>query len=136
VWLLLIEGDRHWPNLMAALDRPDLAGDPRFADAPGRRRYSADLIAALDEAFAAWTYTELTERFDRHDVWWAPLNSVADVIDDPQANATGAFVDVPTRDGTTFRAVNGPVDFDGRHLRPGPVPELGEHTREVLREWS
>jgi crotonobetainyl-CoA:carnitine CoA-transferase CaiB-like acyl-CoA transferase len=134
VWLLLIEGDRHWPNLVAALDRPGLATDERFVDARARRRNSADLISALDEAFAAWSYAELTARFDHHDVWWAPLNSIADVIDDPQANAAGAFVDVPSRDGSTFRAVNGPVDFDGRRVRPGPVPELGEHTREVLDE--
>ncbi|MBI5089133.1 MAG: CoA transferase [Actinobacteria bacterium] len=136
LWLLLIEGDRHWPNLVAALGRPDLAADPRFADAPSRRRNSADLISALDDAFAARTYADLVDRLDRHDVWWAPINSVADVIADPQAEAAGAFVDVPARDGSTFRAVNGPVDFDGRHLQPGPVPALGEHTSEVIGDQA
>ena len=32
-WLLLLEADRHWPKLIAALGRDDLAADPRFADA-------------------------------------------------------------------------------------------------------
>ena len=32
------------------------------------------------------------------------------------------------------RAVNGPVDFDGHVMSPGPVPDLGEHTAEVLAE--
>ena len=45
IWLLLLEADRHWPNLVAALDRADLAADERFVDARSRRRNSADLIA-------------------------------------------------------------------------------------------
>jgi crotonobetainyl-CoA:carnitine CoA-transferase CaiB-like acyl-CoA transferase len=135
IWLLLLEADRHWPNLVAALDRADLAADERFADARSRRRNSAGLIEALDAAFAAWTYADLIQRFDHHDVWWAPINSIADVIADPQAIASGAFVDMTPREGEApYRAVNGPVDFDDRRPRPGPVPALGEHTAEVLRE--
>jgi crotonobetainyl-CoA:carnitine CoA-transferase CaiB-like acyl-CoA transferase len=134
IWLLLIEGDRHWPNLIAALEREDLAVDPRFVDAVARRRNCAELIAELDRIFAGRTFDDLTARFDRHDVWWAPLNSITDVIADPQAAAAGAFVDVPTDDGGSFRAVNGPVDFDGAPLDPGPVPRLGEHTAQVLDE--
>ena len=79
--------------------------------------------------------SRLVARFDEHDVWWAPINSITDVIADPQAIASGAFVDMTPRDGEEpYRAVNGPIDFDRRHLRPGPVPALGEHTAEVLAE--
>jgi crotonobetainyl-CoA:carnitine CoA-transferase CaiB-like acyl-CoA transferase len=70
-------------------------------------------------------------------VWWAPINSIADVIADPQAAAAGAFVDMTPRDGESpYRAVNGPVDFDDRRPHPGPVPDLGEHTDEVLDELN
>lgn len=135
IWLLLLEGDRHWPNLLAALDRRELADDERFADARARRRHSDDIVAELDAAFAAWEYEPLVARFDEHDVWWAPINSITDVIADPQAIASGAFVDMTPREGEEpYRAVNGPIDFDGTHLRPGPVPTLGEHTAEVLAE--
>lgn len=135
IWLLLLEGDRHWPNLLAALDRAQLASDERFTDARARRRNGEALIAALDEAFDQWAYADLVERFDRHDVWWAPINSIADVIADPQAIASGAFVDMTPRAGEApYRAVNGPVDFDDRRPRPGPVPNLGEHTAQVLAE--
>jgi crotonobetainyl-CoA:carnitine CoA-transferase CaiB-like acyl-CoA transferase len=135
IWLLLLEGDRHWPNLLAALDRADLGVDERFIDARARRRNSTELIEALDEAFSAWDRAELVERFDAHDVWWAPINSIVDVIDDPQANAAGAFVDMTPREGEApYRAVNGPIDFDGHTPRYGPVPDLGEHTEAVLAE--
>ena len=134
-WLLLLEADRHWPHLLAAIDRPDLASDVRFVDARARLLNSEDLIATLDAEFARWSRDEITRRFDAHDVWWAPINSIFDVIDDPQAQAAGAFVQMSPRDGEDpYRAVNGPVDFAGHEARPGMVPTLGEHTEEVLRE--
>jgi len=134
-WLLLLEADRHWPKLIAALDRPDLAADERFADARTRMANSEALIVELDAAFARFERDELTARFDTHDVWWAPINSIYDVIDDPQAQAAGAFIDMAPRSGEApYRAVNGPVDFDGHVMSPGRVPDLGEHTAEVLAE--
>ena len=134
-WLLLLEADRHWPKLLAALGRPELGEDERFVDARSRNVHAEALIATLDEEFARFDSAELTARFDAHDVWWAPINSIFDVIADPQAQAAGAFVDMAPHPGEgPYRAVNGPVDFDGRACTPGPVPRLGEHTAEVLTE--
>ena len=67
-WLLGVEADRMWPKLCAALDRPDLADDERFSTARGRRHHTTDLVATLDEIFAASTRDELTAAFDREDV--------------------------------------------------------------------
>lgn len=135
LWLLLLEADRHWPKLLAAIDRLDLADDERFVDARARMANAPALIAVLDEVFATFDRPELTARFDAHDVWWAPINSIYDVIADPQAHAAGAFVDMTPKPGEApYRAVNGPVDFDARVTRPGPVPSLGEHTAEIIAE--
>jgi crotonobetainyl-CoA:carnitine CoA-transferase CaiB-like acyl-CoA transferase len=132
-WLLLLESDRHWPKLCAALGRDDWRDRPEYADARTRMANGPALVADIDDACAAMSMDELAERFDRHDVWWAPINSIADVIEDPQAIAAGAFVDMQPRPGEQpFRAVNGPVDFDGYRFTPGVVPDLGEHTDEVL----
>ncbi len=134
-WLLLLEGDRHWPNLLAAVERDDLAVDERFVDARARLVNSPELVAELDDIFAGYTFDDLMARFDTHDVWWAPLNSIYDVIDDPQAIGAGAFIEMTPHEGEQpYRAVNGPVDFAGYDFRPGPVPHLGEHTAEVLGE--
>ena len=93
------------------------------------------LITELDEVFASRTRDEWAEAFDANDVWWAPINTIADVVVDPQAVAAGAFVDMPVVDGEPpYRAVASPVDFDGVHLPARPVPAVGEHTDEVLRE--
>jgi crotonobetainyl-CoA:carnitine CoA-transferase CaiB-like acyl-CoA transferase len=131
-WMLALEGDRHWPALVAAVDSARLRVE-HFASAKLRLANNTELIATLDELFAERPMAEWAERFDAHDVWWAPLNSIPEVIADPQARAAGAFVAMSPRDGEApYEAVNNPVDFDGYTLRPGPVPRLGEHTNDYL----
>jgi crotonobetainyl-CoA:carnitine CoA-transferase CaiB-like acyl-CoA transferase len=135
-WLLGLEADRHWPRLVAALGRPELADDERFVDARARRKNAEALIALLDEEFATRPRAEWFDRFDAEDVWWASVQTPEEVVDDPQAIAAGAFVDVPEGAGApAHRAVATPVTF-GRQgaTRVGPVPGLGEHTDEVLKE--
>jgi crotonobetainyl-CoA:carnitine CoA-transferase CaiB-like acyl-CoA transferase len=82
----------------------------------------------LDEHFATQDYAYWTARFDENDVWWAPLNSIADAVADPQVIASGAFVEMtPQPNEDPYRAVNSPVDFSGYSPKYGPVPNLGEH---------
>jgi crotonobetainyl-CoA:carnitine CoA-transferase CaiB-like acyl-CoA transferase len=136
-WLLGVEADRMWPKLVRALDRAGWADDERYSSARNRRHNAKDLVAELDALFATRTRDEWTAVFDAHDVWWAPVNTPEDVVADPQAIAAGAFVDVPGGDGSSaHRAVASPVRFAAEEdARPrGPVPALGEHTDEVLRE--
>jgi crotonobetainyl-CoA:carnitine CoA-transferase CaiB-like acyl-CoA transferase len=134
-WLIGLEADRHWPTLVAAIGRPDLATDERFADARARRHNRHELVALLDETFAGASREEWGERFDEHGVWWAAVNTPAEVVEDPQALAAGAIVDVAGMDGNSYRAVATPVRFGDADVGPsGPVPRLGEHTEEVLRE--
>jgi len=133
LWLICLEADRHWPQVIAALDRPDLADDARFAAPAGRLANYKELVAVFDEIFVTRPLAEWAERLDEHDVWWAPVQTLADVIADPQAQP-GFVAMAPHGGEAPFRAVNTPVDFDGHAVLPGPVPALGEHTAEVLDE--
>ena len=134
-WLLGTEADRLWPKLLVAIERPQWAADERWATARARRHNGASLIAELDALFATRTRPDWTAAFDQHDVWWAPVNTPSEVVVDPQAVAAGAFVDVP---GGTWveahRGVASPVSFDSGPISQRPVPALGEHTEEILRE--
>jgi formyl-CoA transferase len=59
---------------------------------------------------------------------------VNEAVEDPTAQANGVIVEVPGGDGAV-RMVATPVDFYGTPWAPqGPVPELGQHTEEVLLE--
>ena len=127
-WLLGMEADRHFPGLLKAIGREELAQVENFKNARARSINAGEFIAVLDEHFATQDYAHWTAKFDENDVWWAPLNSIADAVADPQVIASGAFVDMtPQPDEAPYRAVNSPVDFSGYSPTYGPVPNLGEH---------
>jgi crotonobetainyl-CoA:carnitine CoA-transferase CaiB-like acyl-CoA transferase len=127
-WLLGLEADRHFPGLLAAIERPELAEVENFKNARARSVNAAEFTAVLDAHFMTQSYAYWTERFDVHDVWWAPLNSIAEAVVDEQVLASGALVEMTPRAGEEpYRAVNSPVDFSEYSPTYGPVPTLGEH---------
>lgn len=136
-WLIGAEADRHWPALVAATGEDRLA-DERFATARGRRRAGEDLMALLDATFAQRSREEWGRCFDEHGVWWTPVNSVEDLLSDPQADAAGVFVEVAsTREdaGGTDRSLAAPADFGSAPgTRFPPPPAIGADTEAVLRE--
>src|SRR3990172_3496281 len=68
-WLLLLQGDRHWPDILRAVGREDLGDDPRFANMMGRAMNSQALVEALDAEFAKRPLAEWGEIFDRENIW-------------------------------------------------------------------
>ncbi|MGP0032832.1 MAG: CaiB/BaiF CoA transferase family protein [Acidimicrobiales bacterium] len=133
-----LEAARHIDAVCRALGHPELLEDPRFADATAIRRHRTEVIAILDEIIAQHPLAMWAERFDDEGVWWAPAQAPAEVVVDPQLLANDGIVEVDGGStGTVQRSVNGPVSFSGRAgARPAPVPALGQHTDEVLRELA
>ena len=137
-WFFLVgvEAKRHLPAVLAAIDRSDLLADARFNSARAIAANRKAFIPLLDAAFGAQPLAYWAARFDAHDVWWAPVQTPADVVVDRQAEAIGAWVQVEGAAGTPpLRAVEAPIRFDGvdRGATSGP-PQCGEHTEAVLRE--
>jgi crotonobetainyl-CoA:carnitine CoA-transferase CaiB-like acyl-CoA transferase len=134
--LLGLQPDRHWDALVRAIGEGPLHDDPRFATGAGRAEHAPEVIELLDGVFGAAPMSEWSARFDAADVWWAPVQAPFDLLSDPQAEASGAFVEAPTADGTTTMVAS-PVDFSGTPWRIARrVPEAGEHTEEVLLEMG
>jgi crotonobetainyl-CoA:carnitine CoA-transferase CaiB-like acyl-CoA transferase len=134
-WLLGLQGQRHWPDLVRATGRMELEHDPRFATMQARREHCAELVALLDGIFATRPMAEWAAAFDRANMWWAPVQNTDEVLVDPQAHAAGAFVDTPLAGGGSAKMVASPVDFSHTSWAPtAPTPECGQHTEEVLLE--
>ncbi len=134
-WLLGLEQDRHWPTLLQALRRTEWADDERFTSAGRRAANARALIAMLDIEFATLPYDIWVERFDECDVWFAPINSLADALDDDQIAAAGAWVQMPVDEAAgerAYRLAASPVGFSDWEEHPGPVEALGASTDEIL----
>jgi len=133
-WLLLLQADRHWGDLCRAMGREDLMEDERFKNIEVRRINAPTLVQELDAVFATKSMAEWADAFAANDVWWAPVNSINEVVKDPMVRAAGAFVDVPGPEGSV-EMVAPPADFSGTPWQAkGLPPELGQHTEEVLLE--
>lgn len=133
-WLLGLQPDRQWPLVMQAIGRQDLVHDDRFASLADRRANAAVLITELDATFATRTRDEWEACFSEYDIWYEPVLSIEEAIDDPIVAASGAFIEMPGRSGP-IPSVASPVDFVGSALTVSrPTPELGEHTDDILVE--
>jgi crotonobetainyl-CoA:carnitine CoA-transferase CaiB-like acyl-CoA transferase len=137
-WLCLVarQGESDWAPICRAIDREDLIDDERFNTAKGRRKNAHDCVTIIDEGFAKYTKDEMAQRLDDQVLAWAPVQTLAEVAEDPQAKASGAIVQVPSAkgDGSTFSSPASPVRFRGADDGPkGPSPAMGEHTRDVLK---
>ncbi len=136
ITLMMLQGDRFWPDFCRHIDRPDLIEDPRFADAAARFENLKDCVAILDEVFAARTLEEWKATFQTLSGVWAPVQMPSELVDDPQVGANGYLGHVTRSDGKEYDLVANPVQLDET---PDPLvaaPDHGEHTDEILLEMG
>jgi len=112
-WITIgANGDSIFRRFCAAIERPELADDPRFADNQSRRAN----IGELDRVIESWTrrheLRELWEILVRAEVPAAPVYSIADVVADPQYQARDMIL-----------RLIGPQSV-GELLVPGVVPKF------------
>ncbi|HEY5887118.1 MAG TPA: CoA transferase [Acidimicrobiales bacterium] len=136
-WVVGLDGERHWPPLARAVGHPEWLEGHEYSTPLGRFQHAPELIATLDEIFATRPLTEWAAVFDADpDFFWAPVNSLDDLMADPQFHASGALVEVPDGSTTTTMLAT-PVDFHGTPSGPRSIaPRLGQHTDEVLTELA
>ena len=123
--------EKFWTGLVAALDEPTLASDPRFETRQARIDHYDVLRSELMTRFAAKDLTHWAERLRRYDVPHAPINGVDEVVDDPQVAHLGLVVPVEPAHGGD-RAVRPAVRFAGeRATSVAAAPLLDEHGAEI-----
>jgi formyl-CoA transferase len=133
--LVCLQADRFWAELVGLLGRPDLAEDPRYVDAAVRFQHRTECVEDLDRIFAERTLAEWKDVLGGFSGVWAPAQTVAEVHEHPAVLANDYLPELVDNDGTTFRLVAPPYQFDGEPTRPrATAPTLGQHTEEVLLE--
>ncbi len=124
---------KFWEGLCAAVGRPDLAADPRFAQRRDRQASYEVLRTELAPVFAGRDRDEWLEVLQAHGVPCAPVNAVSEALRDPQLQHLG-IIDVLDEPGIgPMPQIRPPALFGGAALPAvGRAPYLGEHTDELL----
>ena len=135
LFLVMIEADRYWPTFTKLIERPDLAADERFANAGERFRNSRALVELLDALFKERSLAEWEDVLNGGRLIWAPVRTLAEAIQDENANATGMFATVDHPEFGKFKTVAPPFRMSG-HAMTGdaPAPLLAVDTADVLAE--
>ncbi len=124
--------DANFGRLCAAMGRPDLAADPRFATLAERASRGDEINGIVAEWTSALTAEEITSRCVEHDVPVGTAYSAADIFADPHMTARGDLVSV---DDPVIGPVRQQAPFPRLAKHPTPVPtgapRLGEHNGEV-----
>jgi crotonobetainyl-CoA:carnitine CoA-transferase CaiB-like acyl-CoA transferase len=136
VQLMFLQADRYWPEFCRLIGRQDLLADQRFSDMQARREHAQACVAELDREFAKRTFIEWKELLSRLDAPWAPIQSVSDLLDDPQVVANGYIGEVLIDGEPGYRLPAVPVQFDGQPPPLRRAPEHGEDTESVLTEFG
>jgi crotonobetainyl-CoA:carnitine CoA-transferase CaiB-like acyl-CoA transferase len=126
----------HWTNLLKAMGREDLAGDPRFATNAAR-------IAHMDETeavVAAWTKTlpkmEVFARTKRYRIPCAPVRNVAEIMADPHMHERGMLEEIEHPELGPITVPNTPLRLHGAGpVATRPSPRIGEHNTEIYGGW-
>lgn len=130
-----ISGDGDWPKFCSAIDRADLAADPRYATNRDRMARRDELLPEIEAAFPRRTTAEWGERFRKCGVLFGPILGFTELFKHPHVLHAGIVQDVPHLTLGTIKQL-GPVI--GMSETPGRIqgapPLLGQHTVEVLRE--
>lgn len=132
--IIAVLSESFWGKLCDALERPDLAQEPRFATPTLRRDHRDEVDRIISEVTRTRTVTAWQERLAAFDVPHAPVLGVTAALAHPHARARDMVVSAQHATAGELRLVGRPIKFPGAPQRPSTAPPtLGQHTAEILR---
>lgn len=132
--VVAIGNDAMWRRFCAVLGLEDLAEDPALADNEGRREHGARIADRVTEALGARPAAEWLELLGAAAVPASLVQSLSEVVKDPQVVARGALMPMPCTEGAVV-SVRSPFRLGSLpDPRNEPAPVLAAHTTQVLAE--
>ncbi|MCT8973939.1 CaiB/BaiF CoA transferase family protein [Microbaculum marinisediminis] len=133
-WIyLMCNKEKFWEELCGKIGRAEWAIDPRFAQFSDRLRNREALTGMLDDVLSEKTTAEWMAVFAGA-VPAAPLNDVAQALDNPFVANRGRIQDLSQPGGGTFRMLASPIQCPGEAPPASPGPALGGDTEALLDE--
>lgn len=133
---LAVGTDRQWQRFCQAVERGDLAADPRFATNPDRVQHRAELVPELARLFAGRTTAAWQALLTRVEVPHSPVLPLDEALATPQVEARQMVQEVSDAAGRRYKLLASPIHWFGEPPRQLQAPpEVGQHTAEVLSQW-
>ncbi|MEZ7932212.1 MAG: CoA transferase [Candidatus Nanopelagicales bacterium] len=123
-------------RLFEAMDRPDIIKDPRYATNAARMEHNEDMQKIVSEWVQTQPRTDILAILESHDVVAAGVNDARDVTEDPHFSER-TLVDLTGSDLLGKVKMPGPILHVSSYSGPeyAGVPEIGQHTKEVLQDF-
>jgi crotonobetainyl-CoA:carnitine CoA-transferase CaiB-like acyl-CoA transferase len=135
-WLMLtmLQPGKYWPEFCHAVGRPELASDPRFADAESIMANAGEAAAIVAEVIAGHDFDHWRSALSEVRGQWAAVQDPWEVSQDPSLRTNGYIAAVTDADGKERELVANPVQFDESAAQLRRAPQFAEHTDEIGRE--
>jgi crotonobetainyl-CoA:carnitine CoA-transferase CaiB-like acyl-CoA transferase len=127
----------NWERIAIALGHPEWRDDPRFATNTARIENRAALVAAMNDIVVTRSKAEWIAVLDQAGVPVGPVHTIGEALTHPQTLAREMVVDLVHPQAGPTKALGCPIHFSKTPTRiDRPAPMLGEHSRELLREYG
>ena len=129
--------NKQWAGIAKAIERPELATDPRFQTVDGRRDHYDYLRTELQKAFASNTAMHWENRLNAEGVPASAIRSIPEVLEHPQVahrNVIGQVTGAAGIDREIRLVTSGFLACADGPAITSPPPGKGEHTDAILRE--
>ena len=127
----------NWERIAEVLSHPEWREDARFATNRARMANLDALTDAMNAVIATRSRNEWIAAFDAAGVPVGPVHTIAEALEHPQTHARKMVVDLQHARAGRTKALATPLHFSRTPIETArAAPMLGEHTREVLREFG
>ncbi len=131
--IVAVGNDGQFRRFTAVLGCPELADDARFETNRGRVENRDALIPLLQRKMLERSKADWLQRLEAAQVPAGPINSVAEVFEEPQLLARGMKVRVNHPQNPELQLVGSPIKMSRTPVDDSrPPPLLGQHTESVL----
>ena len=132
-WIFVMcNKEKFWPLLAAELGHPEWGSDERFATFRARLEHRDELTVLLDRAFSVDTTANWLARLAGK-LPVAPVNDVAQALDNPFVAERSGIGEYAYPDGRTARLIANPIRLSDAELPRRAAPALGADTDALLR---
>ena len=129
-----IQNEREWQRFCdSVLERPEVAAEERFKDNSRRVENRQALEGEISTVFGRLSSEQVEERLEHAGIANARMRSVQGFLEHPQLAARGRWREVGSPAGP-LHALLPPAAISGAQPVMDPIPAVGEHTNEILRE--